>query len=445
MKQGLLIISLYFAVFFSLAAQETVEKPTTWNLKSCIEYARKNNIQVQKVRLSTEGSEINLKQSKEALYPSVSATSSFSYSNGKIRKSDTEDLYVNNASAGNSYSISAGMTLFNGLKNYNTIKQNALLKKASELNTQETENDIEISITEAYLEILYAREKLEMAKRTVETSGAQVALSRNLLDAGSIAMADFSQVQSQYSSDLYSVVTAQNNYDTSVLTLKQLLELGMLDELNIEIPEIQESEVLAVLPSKVDVYQTALAVMPQIRNSELSVRLAEYDLKNAKAGYYPTLSLSAGLSTRNDLDVDDSYGNQLNHNFTQSIGLNLSLPIYSNGSVKASVRKAKLGIQSAKLDFTSTQKELLKTVESLYQDAISMQGKYYAAKEQLKSAEISYRLTEDQFKLGMKNTVELLTEKDNYLEAEQTVLQAKYGAVLSQKLLNFYQNIPIEL
>lgn len=445
MKQKILIISMLFACTISLSAENTLEKPAKWDLKTCIEYAKKNNIQVQKARISTQESDITLKQSKEALYPNVSASSSFSFSNGKIKKSTTENEYVNNASLGSKYAINAGMTLFNGLKNYNTIKQNELLKKASELSTKETENNIEVAITEAYLEILYAHETLEMAKRTVETSKAQVALSQNLLNAGSIAKADFSQVQSQYSSDQYSVVTAQNNYDTQKLILKQLLELDMMDELEIVFPKVEESDVLAALPAKADVYQTALNVMPQIQNSELSVQLAEYDLKNARSSYYPTLSLNAGLSTSHDVDVDESYGNQLNHNFYQSIGLSLSIPIYSNGSTRATVQKARFGIQSAKLDYTSVQKSLLKTVESLYQDAVSMQSKYYSAKEQLKSAEESYSLTEEQFKLGMKNTVELLTEKDNYLEAEQTLLQAKYGAVLSQKLLNFYQNIPIEL
>ena len=444
MKTRIFILSLLLASSMSLPAVTPTEKPAKWDLKTCIEYARKNNIQVQKAKISIQESDITLNQSKEALFPSLSASSSLNYSNGKIRNT-AGDYYSNNSSLGSRYSISAGMTLFDGLKNYNTIKQNELQKKASELSTKETENSIEIAITEAYLEILYAKETLDMAKRTVETSKAQVELSQNLLNAGSIAKADFSQVKSQYSTDLYSVVTAQNNYDTQILTLKQLLELDMMDELEIVFPNIKESDVLSPLPAKADVYQTAINVMPQIQNSELSVKMAEFDLKNAKSSYYPTLSLNGSLGSSHDVENDESYGNQLNNNFNQSVGLSLSIPIYSNGSTKASVQKAKLSIQSAKLDYTSAQKELLKTVESLYQDAISMQGKYDAAKEQLQSTEESYNLTEEQFKLGMKNTVELLTAKDNYLKAQQTVLQAKYGAVLSQKLLNFYQNIPIEL
>jgi len=151
------------------------------------------------------------------------------------------------------------------------------------------------------------------------------------------------------------------------------------------------------------------------------------------------------MATQHDADVSESFSAQLNHNFNQSIGLSLSIPIYDKGVTRTAVRKAQLGIRSARLDYTSAQKTLLKTVESLYLDALASQAKYTAAQEQLKAAEESYNLTKEQFGLGMKNTVELLSAQDSYLEAERALSQAKYGAVLSLKLLNFYQNISIEL
>lgn len=445
MKLKSIFVTLCFSIFMlmqQVVAQTT--KPKNWDLKTCIAYAKENNIQVQKSKISTESSTLTLKQSKEALYPSLSAGSSLSFSNGKY-KADSLGNYKNNASLGSNYSLSAGMTLFNGMRNYNAIKQNQLLVQSSALNSKIIENDITVSITEAYLNILYANENLITAKRTVETSKAQVDLSKNLLDAESITKADFSQVQSQYANDRYTQVSAENNLETCKLTLKQLLELDMLDEFEVVIPEIREAEVLKLLPAKADVYQIALYSRPEIKNNELSVQIADIDLKNAKSSYYPTLSLSGGLSTSHDVDVAESLGAQLNHNFRQSLGLSLSVPIYSNGSTRTNILKSKLSIRSSKLDLTSAKKTLLKTVESLYLDAVASQSKYLAAKEQLSSAKESYSLTRDQFELGMKNTVELLTAQANYLSAEQTLTQAKYAAVLSQKLLLFYQNTPIEL
>lgn len=437
------IISLLLSGTLLIYGQDSDPvKPLVWNLKTCIEYARENNIQVKKARINVQESNVNLKQSKEALLPNVSAGSNLNLSNGKVENVDGE--YLNNTSLSSNYSISANMTLFDGLSNYNTIKQNKLQTKVSEFDAQETENSIVIAITEAYLELLYANENLQMSQRTAETSKAQIALSENLLKAGSIAKVDLSQVKAQYSSDLYSVVTAQNNLETRKLTLKQLLELDMNDNFEISILEISDNDVMKLLPSKSEVYQTALSVMPEIQSSNLSVDVANLSLEKAKASYLPSLSLSALIKTGQNAQSTNSFGSQLSGNLGQSVGLNLSIPIYSRGSVKASVQKAKLGIESAKLDYTNAQKDLLKTIESLYLDAVSAQSKYQAALEQLASAEESYRFTEEQFRLGMKNTVELLTEKDNYLEAEQSLLQAKYGAVLSQKLLYFYQNLSIE-
>jgi outer membrane protein len=446
MKRRNVILSLFFVVALTLQAQqpskEAGTKPTRWDLKSCIEYAKTNNIEVQQAKITTESSIQTLQQSKNDLLPSLSASAGMSYTNGKVL---TNGILLSSASKGSTYSLSTSMTLFDGMKNYNTIRQSKLEAQAAGLQEKVTENEIVVSITEAYLSMLYAHENLVTAERTVETSKAQVALSQNLLTAGSIAKADFSQVQSQYASDRYTLVTTQNTYETCKLELKQLLELDMTDTFEVVIPELAEKDILKLLPSKTDVYQTALSVMPEIQSSSISVNVAEYDLKSAKSGYYPSLSLDGSLSSNHDGGLSTDFGTQLNNNFSQYVGLSLSIPIYDKGSTKTSVQKAKLSIQSAKLDYTSAQKTLLKTVESLYQDAVASQGKYTAAIEQLKAAEESYNLVKEQFGLGMKNTVELLSAQDSYLEAEQTLSQAKFGAVLSQKLLNFYQNIPIEL
>jgi outer membrane protein len=434
MKHSIFFILLIFAgSHLGQISQAGTEKPLRWDLKSCIRYARENNLQVQQARITTETGALTLQQSKEALYPNLNASSSMGVSH----------YQTDGSGSSSSYGINTSMTLYDGMKNYNTIRQNKLKLTAASLDEEVTANQIEISITEAYLEMLYAYENIETAKRTVETSKAQVELSQNLLNAGSIAKADLAQVQSQYAGDLYTLVTAQNDGETCRLNLKQLLELEITDAFEVVIPVLEESDVLKSLPSKAEVYRTALAVMPEIKSSTLNVQVSEYDLKNAKSSYYPTLSLNGSLETSAGLSTD--FASQFGDNFNQYLGLSLSIPIYDKGATKTSVQKAKLSIQSAKLEYTSAQKTLLKTVESLYQDVLASQSKYLAAKEQLKAAEESYKLTKEQYQLNMKNTVELLTAKDTYLSAEQTLSQAKYGAVLSLKLLQFYQNIPIEL
>jgi outer membrane protein len=429
-------VTVVFILLAFLSIHETqaeTNHPEKWSLKACIEYAKSNNIQVRKAKRTSESQALTLQQSKEGLYPSLSAGGDFSLANRS------------SSSVSTSYGLNMSMTLFNGMRNYNEIRQNKLYLQTAGLNEQVTTNDIILSITEAYLQILYAHENLETAKQALSISTAEVLQSQNLLNAGSITRADFSQVLSQQASDQYSIVTAENNYSTSILSLKQLLELDVMDSFDVVLPDLKEAEVLKTLPEKTEVYQTALQVMPEMKSSSIDIQIAEYDLKNAKSGYSPTVSLKGSLGSSTTSTANGKYGRQLSDNFNQSLGLSVSIPIYSNGSNRTSVQKAKKGIESAKLEYTNTEKTLLKTVESLYQDAVASQSKYLAAKQQLQAAKETYNLTEQQFGKGLKTTLELLTARTNYLTAQLSLTQAKYGAVLSLKLLQFYQNKPIEI
>jgi outer membrane protein len=199
------------------------------------------------------------------------------------------------------------------------------------------------------------------------------------------------------------------------------------------------------LPDKQTIYNTALAVMPEVRSSQLSIDVANLEVKKAKAGYYPSLSMNAGIGTGHLSGTDYTFGSQIWNKFNESIGLTLSIPIFSNRENKTALNKARLSALTSELDLLNTQKGLLKTVEGIYLDATSSQNQYIAANERLSSVEQSYKLTEEQFFLGMKNTLELLTEKSNYQVAQQEVLQAKYMTIMSIQLLNVYQKKPIDI
>jgi outer membrane protein len=413
-----------------------------WNLSYCIEYARTHNLNVQQSRLAVKESQYTLQQSKEALLPSVSLSSNLGLSSGKVENVNGD--YLTNTSLSNSYSLGDSLTLFDGLSNYYAIKQSKLQTQEASLNAQTAENDIVVSLINAYLEWLYARENLEIYQQTAATSKANVELSQRLLQAGSITKSDFSQVKAQYSTDLYNVVTAQNTLESRKLALKQLLELPLDEPFELVVPDLQEETILTPLPALKEVYTQALNTLPEIQRSQLALNIATLNLGKTKSTYYPRLSLSAGINSGYNNKASDAFRTQLSNNLGQSVGLSLSIPLYDRGSTRTAVQKAKLQIESAKLDYTAAEKDLLTTIESIYQDAVAAQSKFLAAKEQLAAAAESYRLTDEQYRLGMKNTVEWLQEKDNYLEAQKSVSQAKYGAILSQKLLTFYQTQHID-
>lgn len=420
------------------------EKPTSsWNLKDCIDYARKNNIQVQSAKVSQKSSNVDFLQAKAQLFPSLTFSSSQGWGHQKIEQ--TNGKFKSQSAYTGSYTLNGGLTLYNGSKLTRSIRQQQITNEAQAYQVNMAENDIEIAVTEVYLQILYAHESLKTNQQNLETSAAQLARSKELLAAGSIASSDYAQIEAQYSNDQYNVTMAENTLTLNKLQLKQLLELEPTDNFEVYFPELEDSQVLEPAPSLTEVYRIALETMPEMKNSRLNVESAQLEEKITASDRLPSISLSASVSTNHDSDSDYSFSKQLNNRLNENVGINISIPISKNRQIKSAVEKAKLQTETARLEELNTRKELWKTVETLHQNVISAQSRYIAATQSVKSATMSYNLVQEQFNAGMKNTVELLTEKNNYLSALQEQIQAKFEAILSLKLLNFYQNQPIEI
>ena len=286
---------------------------------------------------------------------------------------------------------------------------------------------------------------MNICQQTVEVSQRQVERSRELLAAGSISKSDLAQLEAQYSNDKYQLVSAEANRDQLRLNLKQLLELDIDVEMELALPTIDESKVLVPLPDKRTVYTTALGFIPSIQSGKLELEVADLNIANAKAGYYPNLSLYAGIGSGHNTGDSGSLGSQLKQGFNESIGLTLSIPIYSKRSNKSAVERARIQQKISTLDLKNQEKDLLNQIESAWLDASSAQSQYLAAREQLAATQTSFELTEEQFYLGMKNTVEMLTAKNNWLSAQQEELQSRYMALLNLKLLDYYENKPLTL
>ena len=376
------------------------------------------------------------KQAKAALFPSLVASTTQSYTN--YPSSEVTD---NNSYTG-TYGITAGMTIFEGGKLRTEVKRQKVQNQMDALSVEESVNDIRIAIVQAYMQCLYAADAVRINRSTAEASKAQRDRAEEMLRTGSISRVDFAQLQSQYSSDEYQIVVAGSTLDNYKLQLKQLLELDIMEEMNPAVPGVKEENVLKALPPKNEVYETALKVMPQIRRGELGIEAAKLEEKSARAGFFPSISLSASVGTGHMSNNDFESGSQIWNRFNENVGLTLNIPIFSNRKNRTAVNKAKIALNDSYLEWTSLQKELLRNVESAYLDAVSAQAQYLSAREKEKYARESYELTSEQFRVGVKNTVELITAQNEYSAAQQQVLQAKYLTLLSIELLNIYQGLP---
>ena len=215
--------------------------------------------------------------------------------------------------------------------------------------------------------------------------------------------------------------------------------------MDLVLPQLEYEDIMRLLPNQTDIYQTALSIRPEIQSGKLSIENAKLGISAAKAGYYPTISLSASSSSMTNNASTNNWAQQMKYGWNNMISINLSIPIFENRQNKSNVQKARLQYNTSQLDLINKQKELYSTIEGLWLDALNAQQQYAAAETKVKSSQTSFDMVNEQFNLGMKNTVELLTEKNNLLSAKQELVQAKYMAILSRTLLNFYAGNNIEL
>lgn len=430
------------------SAQELTEQ---WTLQDCIDYALEQNITLRKSRITAESTVVDVKTAKAALFPSLSFSTSQNMVNRPYQETSSvvsgSEIISNNSktSYNGNYGLNAQWTVYNGSRRLKTIEQEKLNNRAAELDVATTANNIEETITQTYVQILYAAESVTVNESTLALSQAQYDRGKELFAAGSISKADLAQLEAQVSSDRYQLVTAQASLQDYKLQLKQILELDGEEEMNLYLPVLEDNRVLSPLPTKTDVYHAALTLRPEIEANRLSVEASELGIDIARAGYMPSISLSAGIGTTNTSGSDFTFAQQVKNGWNNSIGLSVSVPIFNNRQTKSAVQKAKLQRETSLLNLLDEQKTLYKTIEGLWLDANTAQQRYVAAQEKLRSTQTSFELISEQFNMGMKNTVELLTEKNNLLSAQQETLQAKYMSILNAQLLKFYQGETIQL
>lgn len=417
-----------------------------WTLQECIDYAMQNNITLQKAKLSQQSAVEDLKGSKGALLPTVSGSvnQSLGYrpwqdagittvTNGTVN-TKVDKTYLNG-----SYGVNAQWTVWNGNKNTNNVKLSKLSGQQAELQVAETANSIQERIAQLYVQILYLDESIKVSKASMETSQKNEERGKEMVEVGKMSKADLAQLTAQRATDEYNVVDAQAQMANYKLQLKQLLELTGEDDFDVVIPQTTDEQALTEIPSLQEVYQQALLSRPEIESSKLAIESSDLNVKIAKAGWLPTLSLSGGFSTSTNSLSANGWGNQMKTNFNSQAGLTVNIPLFDARQTRTSVNKAKIQRQQAQLDLQDQQKTLYQTIEGYWLDANTNQQRFRAAQTTVDSEQQSYDLLAEKFNLGLTNIIELMNGKDKLLSAQQNRLQSKYQTILNQQLLRFYQ------
>jgi outer membrane protein len=416
--------------------------PGVWDLQACLDYAKKNNIQINSLRLTEQTSEQAYLLSKAARLPNLTATLGHTAIHSKNANPVVGGFQTQSSFAGN-YNLNSDITLYRGGYLNDDIRQKNLEIQSANLNILQTENEITLQITQAYLNILLAKENVIYVKDLVTSTIAQVDQGKKQYEAGSIAKNAYIELQAQLATDKYTLVTAQNAVRQNKLTLKQLLQLPIPDTLDVVAPDsVIATEAVASLQQ---VETSALQNRPEIKNGQLGIDISRYDLAKAKAGYLPTLTGTGTLSSGYSNNQDISYFQQLDNNFFQLIGLTLSIPIFTNRTNKTNVENAKIEVAQSKLTFLNVQTVLAQSIEQAYINVLNAQGQYDAALEELKANQETFRIAGVQLQVGAVNLVDYLQQKTLYIQAFQAYIQAKYNAALSIKIYDFYMGMAIKL
>ncbi len=429
-------------------AQSATPASAGWTLQQCIDYAKQHNISINTQRLDQQAAAQDLVAAKGARIPSLSGAvgNTFTHANNDAHGNGS---LVSQLSSSGTYALNSSLVLWNDNTISNTIRQKDLLFQSAGLSVLQQENNVTIRIAQAYLDVLLARENLHYIENLVATSDSLVRQGQLFYDAGSIAKAALLQLQAQLASDKFTLVQTQNAVRQNTLVLKQLLQLPSSTDFDVAQP--QQLQVNSMLYPLTEVQQAALANFPDTRIGQLGVDIAALGISNAKAANKPVLKATGALGSgytdilSNPVSAHQNYFTQTGNNFYQAIGLTLSIPIFSQRINKTNLEKSRIAYNQARYDLQNSQLVLTQAVEQAYLTAQNGLQSYTAASEQLQAATESYRIGNEAFRLGSIDTYALQQQRNQYLQAVQSYTQARYTAILEQKLYGFYLNNTITL
>lgn len=454
MKKIALLMAVSLGFFTSIDAQKK------WSLRECIEYAQENNIEIRQQALEVENSKIELSTSKNSRLPDLNASAGYNFNIGKSELTDkttTESLgqriYTDNNYSNSNFNLVSSTPLFTGFRVSNEIKVNELNLKAAVETLNKAKDNISLQIASLYLEALFNKELLKVYEEQVVLTASQVDKTDILVKSGKSPMSQLYDIKAQLANDEVNVTNAKNSLELSLLNLAQALNLTEYESFDVVEPVIDDNVFEQTMPSIMkpsDLYQTAIAIKPHVKEAEYKLESSERQLKVAKSGYWPKLNLELGYSNgymrsyKKGVE-NEGFSSQLRNRGSEYIGLSLSIPIFDRFQTRNQVRKARLGILNSELALDNVKLNLYKEIQQAYQSATSAQSKYQSAEKACIAAEESFKYAKDRYDIGKISVYEYSEAQLKVLKSKSEQLQAKYDFVFRAKILDFYAGKEINI
>ncbi len=438
MRRIVITAALLAAFAAGAQAQERV-----WTLSQCIDHALENSLRIKQSELGVEQKEISLNTAENSRLPGVSASSGQNFSFGRGLTAD--NTYANTNTTSTSFSVGADVPVFNGFRIKHNIELSKLDLAAATADLEKARDDIRVAVAQAYVQILYNMEILDVARSQVEIDSLQVVRLMEMAANGMASRAEVSAQEASLAQSRVSATQAANNLSLAILDLTQLLELPSPEGFHIARPSVEGLE-NSVLMSPEAIYAEAVRTKPSVKAEEVRLDYAQKSIDLAKSAFLPTISLSGGLGTNYYTSSGFAHAgflDQVKNNFSQYIGMNLSVPIFTRFSNRNQVRNAKLSFTNQEIALENTKKTLYKEIQQAYYNAVGSQAKYRSSNVASASAEDAFALAQAKYENGKSGITEFNEAKARYMSAASDLVQARYEYLYQSKILDFYRGIDL--
>ena len=415
-----------------LMAQEP--KSYQFSLEDCLRFAFANSNERKSMELSGESLQATYEQSKKQWVPNLSASVGESFSNSSQGWSTSGNV-----------GVGTSMTLYQGGNIRNTIAQNQLNVERNEVQLERYDNQLALQILQKFLVILGNEELVKYQQEVINTSRAQLKQGQTRYQVGAILESDLLLLEAQYYSDSNNLIDTRVAIENGLLDLKVLLSMNPTDDLQIISPDTDDLDNLReTLPTEEQALDIALKTMPDLRISDYDIRIAEKSVDMARGNYFPSVSANANIGMP-VLSFDGSGNTQWYGKPSESVGVSMSIPIYSRGQTKTNVKKSRIALEQAQLDYEQAQLEVRQTVVQAYRDVVSAYNAYKVSQVREEAYGKSFNAYNIQYQYGSITTVELLQQQNNYLNVLNSYIQNKYSLVMKRKILDVYMGKQITL
>ncbi|SIN72209.1 TolC family protein [Algoriphagus halophilus] len=442
MKKCFLSLAFFTSTVFGVFAQQEYTGP--YDLETAVNIALENNLNLKRSELNQQTNEAALLQNQGARYPNLTAGGSTNFNWGRSINPAT-NLFETQRIGNVNLNANANAPLFNAGRVNNSIKQSKVNLEQGYYNIEATKNSITLNVINLYINVVFNQEQVKIAESQYQTTEEQLERTTKLVNAGSLPYSDQLDLQSQLATNNVDLINAKATLTISLLNLAQALQIPYTPDFQIVKPELTIDDTFMVTESSATIFETAEEVMPEIKAASLGVQSAEYGVKLAKAGFYPSINIGGNLGT-NYVDLyDEKFGTQLDFNFSQSAGISLSVPIFSRMANKASVQRARVQKSLAEVAEIEARNQLRQDIETAYTNALASEQSYQASLKRVESLEESYRIAQQRFDLGAINSVDFQVAQNNLFSAQSQLIYDKYTYIFRVKVLDFYLGNPINL